>query len=200
MPAAGYRAAAPAGQRRDVTPPRHLHQHRRPGLQRRAGGAQRDRRQARGAGRRIARLGVSTVIERDHPWAAGAHHRTCGDDVVRPSAAHQRVRFGGTGVTADQRRAPHLMGAQHRHLPGVRIRRPRLGQRVVAVVPHHDQPQIAHRREHRAAGADHQPCAAAQCGQPAPVARGRPNPADNATTTDSSSSVVAARHTASTSR
>ncbi len=55
----------------------------------------------------------------------------------------------------------------------MRVRSPRLGQRVVTVVPHHHQPEIVHRRENRAARADHQPRAPPQRRQPAPVARGR---------------------------
>ncbi len=91
-----------------------------------------------------------------------------------PAAAHQRVGLGGTPVAADQCRAPGLMGAQHRHLAGVRVGRPRLGQAVVGVGPHHDQPEIAQRREHRAARADHQPGGTAQRRQPAPVPGRRP--------------------------
>jgi hypothetical protein len=53
------------------------------------------------------------------------------------------------------------MGAQHRDLPGVWIGRAGLGERVVAVVPHHHQPEICDGREHGAAGAEHQPRAAA---------------------------------------
>ena len=174
MPATGDGAAAPAGQRRHVTAPRHLHQHRCSGLERRAGGPQRDRRQARGAGRRVAFLGVPAVVQGHHPRGTGANHRPRRHHVVRPPAAHQRVGFGGSGVAADQRGAPRLMRAQHRHLAGMRIRRPRLDQGVVGVGPDHDQPQVAQRSEHRAAGADHQSRAAAQRRQPAPVAGGRP--------------------------
>ncbi len=174
VPATGDGAATPTGEGGDISAPRHLDQHRRAGLQRRAGGAQRDGRNARGARRRVALVGVAGVVEGDHPRGAGPHHRPCRDDVVRPSAAHQRLGLGGAGVATDQRRAAGLMRAQHRHLTGVRIRRTRLGQAVVGVGPDHDQPQVAQRREHRAAGADHQPRAAPQRRKPAPVARGRP--------------------------
>ena len=100
----------------------------------------------------------------------GPHHRPRRHQIVRPAAAHQRLRLGGAGVAADQRRAAQLMGAQHRHLAGVRIGRPGLGERVVAVVPHHHQAEVGDGREHRAAGADDQPGAAAQHRQPAAVA------------------------------
>ena len=173
VPAAGDRPAASARQRRDVAPPRHLHQDRRLGLQRAAGGTQCDRWQPRGARRRVAFVGVTAVVEGHHPRGPLAHHRPRRNHVVRPAAAHQRLRLGGSGVSPDQCGATHLVGTQHRHLACVRIRGPRLGQRVVAVVPQHDQTEIAHRREHRAASADHQPRAAPQRSQPAPVARGR---------------------------
>ncbi len=62
---------------------------------------------------------------------------------------------------------PAARPACRRH---VRIRGPGLGQCVVAVIPDHDQTQVAHRRENRAAGADDQPCAAPQRSQPSPVA------------------------------
>ncbi|COY26873.1 Uncharacterised protein [Mycobacterium tuberculosis] len=78
--------------------------------------------------------------------------------------------LGRAGVAADQRCAPRLMRPQHRHLTGVRIGCPRLSQGVVGVGPDHDQAQLAQRREHRAAGANHQPRAAPQRGQPAPIA------------------------------
>ena len=45
-------------------------------------------------------------------------------------------------------------GAQRQHLAGVRVGRVPLGVQVVAVVPDHGQPEVAHRREHGGAGAD----------------------------------------------
>ncbi|CAG6894583.1 hypothetical protein PICSAR11_02330 [Mycobacterium avium subsp. paratuberculosis] len=110
---------------------------------------------------------------------------------MRPAAAHQRLGLRGPRVTADQRRAAGLVRAQHRHLAGVRIGRPRLGQAVVGVGPHHHQAQVAQRREHRAAGADHHPRAAAQRRQPAPVPGGRAQPGRQG---DHAGRVDAARH------
>ncbi len=107
--------------------------------------------------------------ERHHPRRVRAHHRAGRDQVVGPPAAHQRVRLGGPGVATDHCGAAQLVRPQHRDLAGVRVRRPRLGQRVVAVVPDDHQAQIGDRREHRAAGADDQPGLPAQHRQPAPV-------------------------------
>ena len=135
-----------------------------------------------------------------HPRGPGAHHGPRGDQVVRPTAPHQRLRLGGAGIAADQRGAAQLMRPQHRHLAGVRIRRPRLGQAVVAVVPHDHQTKVGDGREHRAAGADDQPRAAAQHRQPAAVPRAGPSPADSATTRDSSTWRMPASRSASTSR
>jgi hypothetical protein len=66
------------------------------------------------------------------------------------------------------------MRPQHRDLAGVRIRRARFSERVVAVVPDDDKAEIGDRREHGTAGADHQARVAAQRGQPAAVPFGRP--------------------------
>ena len=181
MPAPRDGAAARTRQRGHIAAARHLHQHRRAGLQRGARGPQRHRRQPGGARGRVALLRVAAVLERDDARRAGPHHRTRRHQIVRPAAAHQRLRLGGARVAADQRRAAQLVRAQHRHLAGVRVRRARLGQRVVAVVPHHHQTEIGDGREHRAAGADDQPCVA----RAAPTASGGsaaagPRPADSA--------------------
>ncbi|SKU94465.1 Uncharacterised protein [Mycobacteroides abscessus subsp. abscessus] len=74
---------------------------------------------------------------------------------MRPAALDERLRLGRTGIPPDHRGAAQLVGAQHRHVPCMRIGRTRLGKIVVAVVPHHHQSQIDHRREHRSPGADH---------------------------------------------
>ena len=125
---------------------------------------------------RVAFLRVAAVIEGGHPRRPGTHHGPGRHQVVRPPAAHQRLRLGGAGIAADQRRAAQLVRAQHRHLAGMRIRRPRLGEAVIAVVPHHHQTQIGDGGEHRAAGPDDQPRAAAQHGQPSavPLCRAQP--------------------------
>jgi hypothetical protein len=93
---------------------------------------------------------------------------------VCPTIGDQCLRLGRAGVAADHCGATQLVGAQHRHLTGVRVGRPRFGETVVPVVPHHHQSEPVDRCEHRAAGADDHPRLATQHRQPAPVSRRRP--------------------------
>jgi hypothetical protein len=51
----------------------------------------------------------------------------------------QQLPLGRAGVTADEHRRAGEVGPQRQHLAHVRVRRPRLGVQVVAVVPDHDQ-------------------------------------------------------------
>ena len=169
VPAAGDGAAAATGQRGHITPPRHLDQHGKSGLQRRPRGPQRHRRQPGSVRGGVALLRVSAVLECDHPRRAGAHDGTGRHQVVRPPAAHQRLRLGGAGssrrslrrnaiggreASPPRGRAGTARGAR----PGCRRRRP---------TP--DQAEIGDRSEHRAAGADDQRAPTAQHRQPAPV-------------------------------
>ena len=48
-----------------------------------------------------------------------------------------------------------LMGTQQQHLEGMRVRRSRLGEAVVAVVPDRHQAEVANGREGRRSGAEH---------------------------------------------
>lgn len=52
----------------------------------------------------------------------------------------------------------------------MRVRRARLGVRLVAVVPHRHQPELRHRRECRRPRADHHPSASADCGEEGAIA------------------------------
>ncbi len=152
--AAGRLAAGLAGQPRHVAAARHLHQHR-AALERRLRGLPRHVRQpgrrgpprrgrgrssepearTRGASRRTSARGATTSRAqpvRDEAWAP------------RPSARSTRAREP----------APVERGAQGEHLAGVPVRRVRLGEAVVAVVPQHDEPEVGDRGEHRGTGAD----------------------------------------------
>ena len=74
------------------------------------------------------------------------------------------------------------LGPGEQHLAGVRVRRPRLGVQVVAVVPDHHQPEVGDRREHRRPGADHHRHLAAAGGEErAGTARPARAPRDSAT-------------------
>ncbi len=58
-------------------------------------------------------------------------------------------------------------GAQGGDLPGVRVRGTGFGQRVVALVPDHHEPEVGHGGEHGTARAEHQPDVPARDGQEA---------------------------------
>ncbi len=168
VPAPRHRAAAGAGQRRDVSAPRDLHERpdaRPPARRARCAvpstAAARCGLPGRVPGRRRCRPGPPPAR------SVVAHHRAGRDKVMGPPAAHQRVRLGCPGIAADDCGTAQLVCPQHGHLAGMRIRRARLGQVVVTVVPDDDQAEIRDGREYRAAGADHQPGLTAQHLQPA---------------------------------
>ena len=91
-------------------------------------------------------------------------------DPYRRHAAPDRLPVGGDAgedLPLDEvgdRRRPDEAGREHRcplvggpcqqHLADVRVRRPRLVEQVVAVVPPGDQAEVAHGREGGGAGAD----------------------------------------------
>ncbi len=155
MPTAGHRATPRTGQCGHIPAAGNLDEHRVLRLQRRARRLQRHGGQSRGVGSRIPLLGKTAVLQRHHPGSGGPHHRPGGHHVVGPAGPYQRLSLGGARVAADDRGATQLVGTQHGDLAGVRIRRAGLGEIVVPVVPHQDQPEIGHRGEHRAAGTDH---------------------------------------------
>jgi len=64
--------------------------------------------------------------------------------------------------------------AQRQDLPRVRVGGPRLGVQVIAVVPDHDQAEVADRGEHGGPGTRDHPGHAAPDREPAAVALGRP--------------------------
>ena len=140
VPAPGDGAALPAGQRRDVAAPRHLHQHGMSGLQRRARRVERHRRQPRGVRGGVAFLGEAAVVERDHPRRARPHHRPGGHQIVRPAGC-------ATSACASAVRAYPPIIAAHRSWCARSIATSRAcgygargsARRVVAVVPHHHQ-------------------------------------------------------------
>ncbi len=90
-----------------------------------------------------------------------------------PAGADQGEGLDRAGEAAEQERGLLLLGAQQQHLADVGVRRPRLGQEVVAVVPERDQPEVVDRRERGGAGAEHDPAAAAGHGEEVAVAGGR---------------------------
>ena len=158
--AAGRRAAALAGQGRGVAGARGLHQHRA-----RAAAPSRiaswtslghPGRRGRAASRSRSRSVAPATRDRD----ALAQHRRA----ARRARAAQPVRRRYSASTLRAKpptSAARLLalGAQQQHLAGVRVRRPRLGVQVVAVVPDRHQPEVVDRRERGGAGADHDPAA-----------------------------------------
>ncbi len=169
MPATGDRAAAPTGQRGNVAPSRHLDEDGATGVKRGARGLQRHRRQPCAVRRRIAFLGESAVLQCDHPRCLRPHNGSGRHQIVRPPAAHHRLRLGSAGVSADHCGTAQLVCPQHSHFAGVRIRRARLGESVVAVVPHQHQPEVGDRSEYGAARSDDHARRTAQHRQPAAV-------------------------------
>ena len=114
--------------------------------------------------------------------AQSAEHRPGRGERLRPAAGHQAGRLGGPGEAADERGRAGAVRAERQHLAGVRVRRPRLGVQVVAVVPDHDQAELGDRREHRGPGARDDPDLAAPHRQPAAVPlRPGPRPAASVT-------------------
>jgi len=65
------------------------------------------------------------------------------------------------------------MRAEREHFPGVRVRGPRLGVQVIAIVPDNNKPKIPNGSEHGGPGARRDPDRAAEHGEPAAVAFGR---------------------------
>ena len=59
-----------------------------------------------------------------------------------PSRCQQQLRLGGAREPADQHRRVLPLRAGEQHLPGVRVRRARLGVQIVAVVPDRHQAEV----------------------------------------------------------
>ncbi len=78
-----------------------------------------------------------------------------GDEVGAPAALDQGLALGGACVAADEHGSALAGRPGEQDLAGVRVRRARLGEEVVAVVEHRDQAQVGHRRERGTARAQH---------------------------------------------
>ena len=171
--ASGRGAIADAGQRRDVTPPRHLHENRAAARQRVSGGAPGQAGQPGRGGRRVARpLGV--VADRGDAGRRRPDDRPVGDDLVGPAGLDQLGRLGGSREAADEQGRTGERGAQHQDVAGVRVGRSRLGVQVVAVVPDREQAEVGDRGERGGPSADDRAHGPPPDGQPAPVSLGRP--------------------------
>ncbi len=128
--------------------------------------------QARRAGGGVP-VEVAVVVAAQVHRDPAAHHVARGGDLGGPAGAQEVLRLDAAGVRGEHRRAAGLLGAQEEDLAGVGVRRPRLVEQVVAVVPHRHQAQVADRREGRRPGADHDAHRAAAQRQERPVALGR---------------------------
>ena len=161
-------AAALAGEGRGVAAARGLHEHR-PGRQRVADRVVHLGRQPGGPGEGIPGQRV-LVGARDRDGDPGPQLLAGGGELVRPARADQLLGLDAHREAPDQRGRPLALGTQQQGLAGVRVRRPRLGVQVVAVVPDHHEAEACDRRERRGAGADHDPPATAGDGEEVAVA------------------------------
>ena len=166
----------PAGlthQARQIPGPRHLHQHR-PRPQPLTGDLESAMRQPRRPSRRIAGQ-VRVRLPRDvHRRSRCPDHRPIRDQLVGVPRLHQRGRLRRTREPTEQHRTLLPESPEQQDFPRMRVRRPRLGVRVVAVVPQRDQPELRHRRERGRPRPDHHPRTPAQRREEGPVASRRP--------------------------
>ncbi len=169
--APGGGAAGLAGQRRHVAAARDLDEDRAP-LQR---GLRRLPRHVRetGPARRLVACEVDVAAGREHPRAAPTQLRPRQHDLARPAGGDQRRRLHRARRRSQDECGAGVRGAQRQHLAGVPVGRVRLGQRVVAVVPEDHEAEVAHRGEHRGAGADGDGDVPAADLEEGAVARGR---------------------------
>ena len=137
----GRRVTLHTGHRRQVAAARHLDQHRRPAGQRVPGGPPGQAGQPGGRRGRIP-VPVGVVAGRRDLRGSRADHVPVGRQRVRPSASPPAAapRCCAT-VASTSAPAAGQLGPHQQHLQGVRVRRPRLGVQVVAVVPDRDQPE-----------------------------------------------------------
>ena len=83
------------------------------------------------------------------------------------------LRLDTAGEGAEHGGRALALGPQQQHLARVRVRRPRLGVQVVAVVPAHHQAEVVHGRERGRPGAHDDPAGAAGHGEEVAVAARR---------------------------
>ena len=167
-PRRGPAALARQGER--VARARRLHEHRPVAQACRA--ARRGPRAGSGPGVRVAfdaRVGRPADPHRE-PLAEQV---AGGGDLLRPARAEQVLGLHAAREATQERGRALALGAQQQRLAGVGVGRPRLGVEVVTVVPDRHQAEVVHRRERRAAGADHDPPGAARDRQEVAVAGGR---------------------------
>ena len=164
--AAGGRAAPLAHQGGDEAGPGHLHEHRaRPwSEQRGAGGGPGGLRQPRPLRERVARR-LPGVGGGDDPWPELALGRAGGAQVQQPARLDEPLHRDGPGGPGEEQRRAGRAGPLQHDLSGVEVGRAGFCPRVVAVVPEHHQPQVAHGRPHGGPGAGHDAPGAAQRGQ-----------------------------------
>ena len=110
---------------------------------------------------------ATRTVTRSRSRSRGTPSSCAQPERSRWSASTERAKPPSSGGGA------LALGAEQQGLAGVRVRRPRLGVEVVAVVPDHDQAQVVHRRERGRAGADHHPARAPRDRQEVAVAAGR---------------------------
>ncbi len=168
--AAGPRAAAFAGHGDHVAPAGHLEQDR-PAGEPLARGAQGQAGHARRAGGLVPGQ-LRVIAGHGDPRRPPADRVPPGGEGGGPAAGHQLGHLGRPREAAQQRGRAAAVRAEREHLPGVRVRRPRLGVQVVAVVPDHDQSEVGDGGEHRGPGPGGHADLAPGDPEPAPVPLG----------------------------
>ena len=166
--------ALSTGQGRYVPPPRHLHQDSVALTQSAPGGRECNSGQTSRSGSRIAGQGLIAVGKRGDLGCVSTNDVPRSDQIVRPSRVDEYLRFRRTGEPTDHDGAPGDVATQDGNFAGMWIRRPRLGQVVVAVVPDDDKTGLGRRRKNCTARADDDPGGPAQCSEPPSVSHGRP--------------------------
>ena len=143
-PAPSRLPAVPADQRHQIARARHLDQHR---PLRQAGPDELEHlvRQPGRPGRRITGQGEVGVDGRPHARRGVPGLRPVGGQLPQPPPLHPLLGLAAARVAGRQHRAALLGRPQRQHRPGVRVRRPLLGEQVVTVVPQRHQAEIADR-------------------------------------------------------
>ena len=165
--AVGRRAAVVARQPGRVADSRRLHQHR-PG----ATPSRSSRSASRGSREWAAGSRPVAARRRRRPTRSRTVARGAWTSLAQPV----RTRYSASTLrawAASTAAQPVWLGAQEQHLAGVGVRRPRLVEEVVAVVPDRHQAEVVHRREGGGAGADDHAHGPASYGQEGGVALGR---------------------------
>ena len=151
--AAGELATGLAGQSWDIAAPRDLHEHR-PRLQRSPSGLPGDVRKPRAHRTGITReLDVGPRCQDARATTPKLRPRK--DDLTGPAGTHERGSLDRAGRGSQDDGRARSCGTHGQHVTGVPVRRVRISEGIVTVVPEHHEAQVSHGREHSGSGPDH---------------------------------------------